>query len=846
MILFINVLLTHKRLSRFDRGLLPTDDPLSVFRFMLASLEDIRFSRVQVFAELDPDDYGPADAALLRADVERTFGTGPAVDFRDRRLDRLDAWRDCLRRTLLPAGECVFYSGNHDHVFVDRDTAVLDACVRRLEALRASHGQAGLIYTQWQEFFSYRARALAWERDCFVQTSPYRDAVQVLTPELLEQWFFRDSTHMPADTRVRRTEDLGWNSGRHYPQVVPHRELFRHYDASSHVGMRIGRCPPLRIPEGFFADRFRLACFRNRDLQSLRNARAQGYTCVGPFFPENAAVSPDGADHPWMLADVPAFLARRAREVLSVGSADAAEEIYQRDLRVAETLDDVMPLTPATLARLAPPAVRGVYDGVDPLPARRRVPAARRRESLGVLKTPLQPRPCCLLVVDWERHYGLKAPAFAPFLRQTDRSVCSRIYVFLAERQQSAWHAPASAVHLVGELYDELDGIAVQAFDFHPDKAAALREVLALAAAERVAILEPGLPGLEGLPAARFNAAMARPGIGCLALVLAAGGRHHPLATVVRSDWLRALFEARPDLFCNENFSLARLVADHFRLRNRCDEEIVDADGIAVADSPVLVPLPPVAVASAKPAGEAPCPAEWAVVEVAVGGEKRPFHFRRDSRADATVIEQILRSRDYDLGRLRRGEALAAVYRRMLERGRAPLIVDAGANIGAAAVWFAGTFPGARVAAVEPAADNLRLLERNVAGLPGVRVFANALAAREGTLVLEDPLLGEWGYRTAEAGQGTVVPAVTMARLFACFPEADPFIVKIDIEGGEAPLFETGADWLDRTPLVIIELHDWMLPGSASSRSFLRAVASRNRDFVHLGENVYSIHNGLV
>ena len=130
--------------------------------------------------------------------------------------------------------------------------------------------------------------------------------------------------------------------------------------------------------------------------------------------------------------------------------------------------------------------------------------------------------------------------------------------------------------------------------------------------------------------------------------------------------------------------------------------------------------------------------------------------------------------------------------------------------------------------------------------IPGVRVFANALAAREGTLVLEDPLLGEWGYRTAEAGQGTVVPAVTMARLFACFPEADPFIVKIDIEGGEAPLFETGADWLDRTPLVIIELHDWMLPGSASSRSFLRAVASRNRDFVHLGENVYSIHNGLV
>jgi hypothetical protein len=42
-------------------------------------------------------------------------------------------------------------------------------------------------------------------------------------------------------------------------------------------------------------------------------------------------------------------------------------------------------------------------------------------------------------------------------------------------------------------------------------------------------------------------------------------------------------------------------------------------------------------------------------------------------------------------------------------------------------------------------------------------------------------------------------------------------------------------------PLIIVELHDWMLPGAASSWNFLRSIADRGRDVVFIGENVYSI-----
>jgi len=70
-----------------------------------------------------------------------------------------------------------------------------------------------------------------------------------------------------------------------------------------------------------------------------------------------------------------------------------------------------------------------------------------------------------------------------------------------------------------------------------------------------------------------------------------------------------------------------------------------------------------------------------------------------------------------------------------------------------------------------------------------------------------------------------------------------PFIAKIDIEGAEEELFSADTGWVDEFPLLIIELHDGLIPTSASSRNFLRCMAERDRDFVYWGENVFSIAN---
>jgi FkbM family methyltransferase len=235
---------------------------------------------------------------------------------------------------------------------------------------------------------------------------------------------------------------------------------------------------------------------------------------------------------------------------------------------------------------------------------------------------------------------------------------------------------------------------------------------------------------------------------------------------------------------------------------------------------------------------------ERAQINLALGAANRTFNFRRGT-SDEGVIQQIFQQGDYNFARLRRGHELNALYGR-LSASRSPLIVDAGANIGASSVFFSYSFPKARVVAIEPEQSNFGLLTDNTAGAP-IECVQGALASHAGQVGVLDAGEGHWGYRTGATAAGSLhsVKSVTINDIYAAHPHCAPFIAKIDIEGGEADLFSANTEWVAKTPLIIIELHDWMLTGSANSRTFLKCIAEHDRDFVHIGENIFSIDNGM-
>jgi hypothetical protein len=121
-----------------------------------------------------------------------------------------------------------------------------------------------------------------------------------------------------------------------------------------------------------------------------------------------------------------------------------------------------------------------------------------------------------------------------------------------------------------------------------------------------------------------------------------------------------------------------------------------------------------------------------------------------------------------------------------------------------------------------------------------------AISCVDEAVYLQDPGQGEWGFRTTNKPDAdkASVPAYSIRSIERRFPEAELFLVKIDIEGGENRLFECDDEWVERAMVIIIELHDWLMPGTANSRNCLKALSRYNRDFLFIGENVFSIRNG--
>jgi len=144
------------------------------------------------------------------------------------------------------------------------------------------------------------------------------------------------------------------------------------------------------------------------------------------------------------------------------------------------------------------------------------------------------------------------------------------------------------------------------------------------------------------------------------------------------------------------------------------------------------------------------------------------------------------------------------------------VIIDAGANIGMASIYFAQRYPEAKIIAVEAEASNFSMLTRNVSHYPAITPVHAARWNRDGQISVgqpnqDDGRRGNWSYITHE-GQGTKVRAITMRTLMQEMGIEVIDLAKIDIEGAEREMFEDD-QWLASTRYVMIELHDRFRPG---------------------------------
>ena len=212
--------------------------------------------------------------------------------------------------------------------------------------------------------------------------------------------------------------------------------------------------------------------------------------------------------------------------------------------------------------------------------------------------------------------------------------------------------------------------------------------------------------------------------------------------------------------------------------------------------------------------------------------------FRR-SEDDLAILRAVLEYGEYDTARIPHAEdRLRRAYQEMLDAGKTPVIVDAGANIGAATIWFAAHYPRATVVAIEPEPGNVEILRKNIGHFKNVIVLDGAIGANGGYVTINSRTASVAG-RTERADDG--IKIYTVQDAVDAVPNGALFIAKIDIEGFEKDLFSTNIDWIDQASAVMLEPHDWMLPGEKSSHSFQKALGDKGFDIFVQGENLFYV-----
>jgi len=165
-------------------------------------------------------------------------------------------------------------------------------------------------------------------------------------------------------------------------------------------------------------------------------------------------------------------------------------------------------------------------------------------------------------------------------------------------------------------------------------------------------------------------------------------------------------------------------------------------------------------------------------------------------------------------------------------------IFDFGANIGLASVLFANKYPSAKIWALEPEEKNYLQANKNLENYKNVTLLKGAIWNESTHIDIIDDSVDVDAFMTkkSESGSGKI-RAYTIDEILELSGQPTIDLLKIDVEGAEKEVFESNYEnWIQRTKIIVIELHDEMKPGS--SKAVFSAICKYDFSFAMWGENV--------
>lgn len=366
--LVVSTFVSNTRARMPDRGMLRTDIRSDVFRYMLSSLSVIPFSKVYIFFELDFDLI--SHQSIILEETSRLF---PRANIAPRRLLTIGEWKSFLiEERLCDAPTPILYCGNDDHIFIDFDLKCLQACLQAYHKLSALNPLRSIIYSHYIEANATWSNQIYDDPFCSaIVHGEGHDSIQIVSPNLLRRWFFDETAELPNDTIIRRAEDIPHKlPATSILLIRPKRELFRHLDGYSHVGLNTV-LPPIDIPSGFFNGTFQIFVDHfdltlETDHNHVSRLKSEGWTILDPDPLINGNESLSGADLDRGASTIPLFWTNAVKTISANIPNEVDRELAAR--RRKRILLQATRLSNSAVESLFPDIVYSIKKGIDVCP----------------------------------------------------------------------------------------------------------------------------------------------------------------------------------------------------------------------------------------------------------------------------------------------------------------------------------------------------------------------------------------------------------------------------------------------------------------------------------------------
>ena len=223
---------------------------------------------------------------------------------------------------------------------------------------------------------------------------------------------------------------------------------------------------------------------------------------------------------------------------------------------------------------------------------------------------------------------------------------------------------------------------------------------------------------------------------------------------------------------------------------------------------------------------------------------KKNFFFQKiRSYNDLLTVHEVFSEENYNLKVFNNHKDILIEYHKILELKNLPLVIDCGSNIGSSSVYFNKIFPTSNILSIEPDKNSYEFSKKNIK-FKNSLLINKAVNCEEKDVNFFSDITDNRASRVTNRG-GDIVKSITINDLINDLISKNnkPFLIKIDIEGFESMLFSKNYEWINEFKVIIVEIHDWMLPKESNSFNLLNALVQtmskkNKRDLLISDENL--------